>query len=153
MLIDPRGNSRATVTLPQLATTTTEFIETGRNSNVTRYPHFIMQESFEGINYTVYNVLDDYLYDFKQRAVHCKLSPEEKNKYKFKPRLLSYDIYKTTELYYIILAINDMWTDKQFTLSNGYVYMMRKEDMTEMLSEIQRNESKTIKIYNSKHVK
>ena len=151
MLVDPRGTSRSTVTLPELATTTTNFIYTGMNSNVTRYPDFMMQESFEGIDYTVYNVLDDYLYDLKKVSIHCKLSDEEKNKYRYKPRLLSYDIYKTTELYYIILAINDMWTEKQFTLDSGYVNMLSKNYMSDLLSEIQRNESKTIKLYNSKH--
>lgn len=153
MLIDPRGTSRDTVTLPELATTVSDFIYAGKKSGTLRFPNFVMVESYQGIDYTVYSVLDDYVEELKKNSIRCKLTDEEKIKYKFKPRLLSFDIYKTTELAYIILAINDMWNVKQFTLYSGYVNMLPKAKMKELLSEIYRHEGDTIKKYNSKHIK
>ncbi len=37
-------------------------------------------------------------------------------KYKYRPKLLSYDIYDNAELYYIILRLNDLYNVKDFNL-------------------------------------
>ena len=70
----------------------------------------------EVLKLTVYNVLSDYLDEI--RSDYCQdleFNDSEFSRYKYRPKLFCYDLYKATELYSIILLINDMYSFKQFT--------------------------------------
>lgn len=151
MLALPYGTHDTRVSDPRLAPTVVDFILAGKETNVIRYPHLMFQESKDGINYVVHSVLDDYLQDMQEKAIECTLSKTERDRYFLKPRILSSDIYGTTELYYIILRINNMWSPKQFTLDNNKIKMLTKDHMNDFLSAIMRVESKDIESYNSLH--
>ena len=151
MLALPYGTHNTRTSDPRLAPTVVDFILAGKETNVIRYPHLMFQESKDGINYVVHSVLDDYLQDMQEKAIECTLSKAERDRYFLKPRILSSDIYGTTELYYIILRINNMWSPKQFTLENNKLKMLTKDHMNSFLSAIMRVESKDIKSYNSLH--
>ena len=151
MLALPYGTHDTRVSDPRLAPTVVDFILAGKETNVIRYPHLMFQESKDGINYVVHSVLDDYLQDMQEKAIECTLSKSERDRYFLKPRILSSDIYGTTELYYIILRINNMWSPKQFTLDNNKIKMLTKDHMNDFLSAIMRVESKDIESYNSLH--
>ena len=151
MLALPYGTHNTRVSDPRLAPTVVDFILAGKETNVIRYPHLMFQESKDGINYVVHSVLDDYLQDMQEKAIECTLSKTERDRYFLKPRILSSDIYGTTELYYIILRINNMWSPKQFTLDNNKIKMLTKDHMNDFLSAIMRVESKDIESYNSLH--
>ena len=151
MLVHPYGTQDTRVSDPRLAPTVVDFILAGKETQVVRYPHLMFQESKDGIDYVVHSVLDDYLQDMKEKAIECTLSKAERDRYFLKPRILSSDIYGTTELYYIILRINDMWSPKQFTLDNNKLKMLTKDNMKDFLSAIMRVESKDIESYNSLH--
>ena len=152
MLALPYGTHNTRVSDPRLAPTVVDFILAGKETNVIRYPHLMFQESKDGINYVVHSVLDDYLQDMQEKAIECTLSKDERDRYYLKPRILSSDIYGTTELYYIILRINNMWSPKQFTLDNNKIKMLTKDHMNDFLSAIMRVESKDIESYNSLHI-
>ena len=62
--------------------------------------------SDENIIYSYDNILYDYLDELKMISYNIEMTNEEFRKYKYKPKLLAYDIYGATELYFIILAIN-----------------------------------------------
>lgn len=151
MLALPYGTHDTRVSDPRLAPTVVDFILAGKETNVIRYSHLMFQESKDGINYVVHSVLDDYLQDMQEKAIECTLSKTERDRYYLKPRILSSDIYGTTELYYIILRINNMWSPKQFTLDNNKIKMLTKDHMNDFLSAIMRVESKDIESYNSLH--
>ena len=151
MLALPYGTHNTRTSDPRLAPTVVDFILAGKETNVIRYPHLMFQESKDGINYVVHSVLDDYLQDMQEKAIECTLSKSERDRYFLKPRILSSDIYGTTELYYIILRINNMWSPKQFTLDNNKIKMLTKDHMNDFLSAIMRVESKDIESYNSLH--
>ena len=151
MLALPYGTHNTRTSDPRLAPTVVDFILAGKETNVIRYPHLMFQESKDGINYVVHSVLDDYLQDMQEKAIECTLSKDERDRYYLKPRILSSDIYGTTELYYIILRINNMWSPKQFTLDNNKIKMLTKDHMNDFLSAIMRVESKDIESYNSLH--
>ena len=151
MLALPYGTHNTRTSDPRLAPTVADFILAGKETNVIRYPHLMFQESKDGINYVVHSVLDDYLQDMQEKAIECTLSKSERDRYFLKPRILSSDIYGTTELYYIILRINNMWSPKQFTLDNNKIKMLTKDHMNDFLSAIMRVESKDIESYNSLH--
>ena len=151
MLALPYGTHNTRTSDPRLAPTVVDFILAGKETNVIRYPHLMFQESKDGINYVVHSVLDDYLRDMQEKAIECTLSKAERDRYFLKPRILSSDIYGTTELYYIILRINNMWSPKQFTLDNNKIKMLTKDHMNDFLSAIMRVESKDIESYKSLH--
>ena len=62
--------------------------------------------SDKNIIYSYDNILYDYLDELKMISYNIEMTNEEFRKYKYKPKLLAYDIYGATELYFIILAIN-----------------------------------------------
>ena len=61
-----------------------------------------------------YNLINDYLPLIKEKAVTVVLDDDEYNKYLYKPKLLAYDVYKNTELYYVILLLNNVCSIKEF---------------------------------------
>ena len=69
------------------------------------------------VTYSSHNVVSDYLDELRSDnyCVLVELSDEQLAKYMYRPKLLCYDIYGNTELHFIILLINDMYSCKQFT--------------------------------------
>lgn len=62
--------------------------------------------SNKNIIYSYDNIIYSYLDELKMICYNIEMSDEEFRKYKYKPKLLSYDLYGATGLYFIILAIN-----------------------------------------------
>ena len=108
--------------------------------------------SFLENNYVVKNILDDYMFELKRSAVDVKLSDEEYTKYRFRPKLLSYDVYDSTEFFYVILKLNNMYSIKQFDINP--LKMLTKNginNMVEFLSTIYNAERTNIQQYNTVH--
>ena len=61
------------------------------------------------------NVCYDYLKELLAVADKIELSDEEYAKYKYRPDILSYDLYGTTTYEFILLAINKIISPKYFT--------------------------------------
>ena len=89
-----------------------------------------------------YNLINDYLPLIKEKAVTVVLDDDEYNKYLYKPKLLAYDVYKNTELYYVILLLNNACSIKEFDFRK--LNMLKIDDMQTILSSIANSESKTI---------
>lgn len=89
-----------------------------------------------------YNLINDYLPLIKEKAVTVVLDDDEYNKYLYKPKLLAYDVYKNTELYYVILLLNNVCSVKEFDFRK--LNMLKIDDMQTILSSIANSESKTI---------
>lgn len=89
-----------------------------------------------------YNLINDYLPLIKEKAVTVVLDDDEYNKYLYKPKLLAYDVYKNTELYYVILLLNNVCSIKEFDFRK--LNMLKIDDMQTILSSIANSESKTI---------
>ena len=89
-----------------------------------------------------YNLINDYLPLTKEKAVTVVLDDNEYNKYLYKPKLLAYDVYKNTELYYVILLLNNVCSVKEFDFRK--LNMLKIDDMQTILSSIANSESKTI---------
>lgn len=136
---------------PSEATTISEFITAGKQVNTITNPLLRFTETSNNIVYTVKDTIDDYMYDLRKAAINCKLTRDQIIKYKYNPKKLAYDIYGSTDLFYVILKINYMASIKEFNLSTGYIYMLSKTDMTNYLNAIYKNEKADIKAYNSLH--
>jgi hypothetical protein len=118
----------------------------------TDYSNMSFIEERESIQFAVGNIVtDDYFPELKAKAVKVYLSDKEIQKYKYRPKMLAYDVYDNTELYYIILRINDLYNTKDFNLSKKYVYLLSKKDLKEFLADLYTFNNTNILAFNSKH--
>lgn len=134
---------------PALTHKLSEFISMGKQVNAISYTKLSFSELNGNIRYPIKNVLDDYKYELKALSLKCTLSDKEYQKYRYNPKRLSYDIYGSTEYYYIILFLNDICNIKDF--DTKIVYMLKRDDLMNFLSTIFNAESKYIDKFNSKH--
>lgn len=100
---------------PSLTHTLEEFILMKNNDDMT-YFNFSIIEELNGIKIVDHNLIEDYLDELKALCITCELDQAQYNRYKYSPDLLSFDIYGTTQLDFVILMINDMIDPKDFTL-------------------------------------
>lgn len=99
---------------PALTHTLDEFIEVGEGNDEQNYYNFSIFEKSNGILLLDRNVVDDYIEMLNNICVDCNLSDQEFKTYKYQPDLLAYDVYKSTQLDFIILKANDMSSYKEF---------------------------------------
>ena len=133
------------------AHTTQEFIISGRTSEIYDYLRFALVENVNGEELMVHNVLDDYIDLLKSVAVQVHLTPKEVSDYRYNPKKLSHRMYGTTFLYHIILRINDMASTHDFSLANKKIYLIKPNEMRDVVATIYNREKTTIRKYNAKH--
>ena len=90
-----------------------EFIAEGSSTEIS-YDKLSIFENVDGLYLVTHNVLDDYKKEIYQCCRTIVLSTSEMNKYRYKPKLLAYDIYGSVQLDFIILLLNDMIDPKDF---------------------------------------
>lgn len=114
------------------------------------YNNLSFRDKVGNIDYNTYNVLSDYIDEIRDE--YCKtvtLSDDEMLKYKYRPKLLCYDVYGNGELAFIILIINDMYTFKDFTKET--LLMPTKDDMNNITKYMFNSNRDDLDIYNSKN--
>ena len=126
---------------PEHTYTLEDFIGFKAQDNMTYYNFSILSKSIlkDGIIYSKDNVIYNYLDILKGKSKKVKLTDSEYHKYRFKPKLLAYDLYGSTELYFIILALNDTCNIKDF--NKRKVRLMFRQDLSDILSQIFNAES------------
>lgn len=145
---------------PASTYTLQDFIDTGIADEMT-YDHFaIIQHSKNDftqnptdindqniVKYCQTNILDMYMdilqsYDDRDTAVRgmcikvTQFTSEEIAKYKYHPDLLSYYLYGTTQLDFLIMIINGIIDPKEFDFKRGYLLLPKKPYLKFVLSEI-----------------
>lgn len=95
--------------------TITELIRVGKTKNLTYYKTSLI-EKVEHIECATKNILLDYIDELLSVAVTVTLSDNEYHKYTFRPKLLAYDIYGDTDLYFLIMIINNINNEKDFDM-------------------------------------
>ena len=99
------------------------------------------------IMYSVHNIVSDYLDELRSNyCVEVELNSEQYIKYKYRPKLLCHDVYGNTELAFIILLINDMYTPKQFIKKS--LYLPTDEQMKDLCNRILNANREAILEYN-----
>lgn len=113
-----------------------DFIDMQENDSFTYSTMALYMQSIvdKTIVYSSDNVLYDYLEEIKSKAVDYTFSDSEYMKYKYRPKLLAYDIYGSTELYFVILAMNNTCNIKDF--NKRTIKMLYKSDMSDLLNAI-----------------
>lgn len=91
-----------------------------------------------------------YADELKALAIDITLTNEEYYKYRFRPKLLAYDIYNYSELFYIINFINGIYNIKDFNFRT--VKLIPKTDLFNMLSYVLQADASNISDFNNKYV-
>lgn len=91
-----------------------------------------------------------YAKELKTLAEEVTLTEEEYQKYKYKPKLLAYDIYNYTELFYIIDFLNNIYNIKDF--NKRKLKLIPKRELFEFLSSVLQADSNYISEFNQDHV-
>lgn len=101
----------------QIETTATikDMIEAGKNIEMTYYNSSYI-EKIGNIEYSVHNIIHDYMEEIEPYLQTVTLSDSEYRKYKYKPRLLAYDLYGSTDLYFLIMIFNNICDVKNFDI-------------------------------------
>lgn len=132
--------------------TINEFISLGKTStDSTSYRDISYFETRDNIEFVVKNLLDDYLYELKQLAIQIQLTDKEIETYRFNPKLLSYKLYGSTKIYYVLLKINDMCNIHEFSLSNKKLLLLTPKDMSSSLSSIYNSEKFSLSKFINSH--
>ena len=128
--------------------TTTSTLESFINyknldSNIYYKDLSIFEKSIDGKSVLLsYNILNDYRKEIFDFIIPITLTDEEFQKYQYQPKKLAYDLYGSTEYYYMILFINSMTNIKEF--NRRKINLMRAKDMSIILSAIYSSESEYI---------
>lgn len=83
------------------------------------------------ILYDTYNVISDYIDEIREYCVKVVLDDKQFFRYKYRPKLLCYEIYGNGELAFIIMIINDICSFKDFTKKK--LFMPKREDMKKII--------------------
>lgn len=134
--------------LPERTVTIAEFIEAGSAVTMSYKELSFIDILSNGTEATILNVLNDYMGELKEICFKVQFNKDEFYKYAYKPKLLSLDIYGNTELYFVILLLNDMADAKEFT--KNPVWLPKPSLLSEFLTNVYNAEYKDIDEYNSK---
>lgn len=137
-------------TSPKYTSSLDDFVDARTSSN-TSYQTLslveLINEDSHLIEFPAYNVLNDYYDELKDAAVVINLSDEEYFKYRFRPKLLAYDLYNNTELGFIVLILNELMSVKEFDLRQ--IKLISRSGLAAILTNIKSAEASFIETYNT----
>ncbi len=132
--------------------TISDFIAAFDNEELISSAFFLKQvfEKRNGMKMVVNfnNLVIKYMPELKDIKIKVTLTNEEFAKYKYNPKLLSYDIYGTTELWFLILEANELHSITQFNSNTIYLF---RTDIVEKMTRIL-NLEKEAKNYNEEEI-
>ena len=124
-----------------------EFIEDSTDSELslsTLHYHEVMDvESDDNVVILSESILDKYYDDLQEYVETITLSIEEQIKYFYNPQKFCYDRYGSTDYWYLILELNQMYSMAQFNISTIKVF---STSVTRVLQTILNLESDNIDI-------
>lgn len=133
---------------PELTSTVEEFIALG-DKNVITYHNLSFRENIdENRNFPTWNILSDFTEEIDALSSEVELTDEEYRKYIYNPKLLAYDLYKSTELFFVILAANHICSAKEF--NSKTIKLLKVDDLNNLMSMIYNSNKQDIEIYNEK---
>jgi len=115
--------------------TVEEFIEQGSVSTSITYDKLLYKaKSSDGDIVSLYNVLSDYYDELMSISVLATMNEKHYQEFMYKPKLLSYWLYGTTELFFVLLLLNNISNAKQFDFKT--LRIIKPEDLPQVLSYI-----------------
>jgi hypothetical protein len=81
------------------------------------------------------SILQDYRPFFESTIVTAEFTNSEVTKYRFKPKRLSDDLYGTTELWSVLLDLNNMYSIIDFNLEKS-IKVYEPKEFLKLLNEV-----------------
>lgn len=131
--------------------TLSEFIDIGNNNHEINYLDITFNENRDGLEFIVKVLLDDYIDNLLDMTVDVDVSSEEVQKYKYNPKMLSYDLYGSTSFFYVILRLNNLCNIHDFTISSKKLKLLPKTIMSKVVSLIYSDNKNAIEAFNNYH--
>ena len=126
---------------PAVTYTIQDFINMKSQDELT-YPNFAIFDYKFGETFVEESILDYYIAELKSICLKVtEFKPEEIARYKYAPDLLSYDIYGTTQLDFLINLCNGIIDIKDFDFKRGYLLLPKAQALAEFLSAVYNSES------------
>lgn len=126
---------------PEKTYTLEQFIKSKPLSEMS-YDLLSIFQKIDDIYIITYNILDDYRKEILSITKNVELNEDEFEKYEQSPQILAYDVYGSTELFFIILYINKMYDIKQFKKKN--IKLIYPDALSKILSQIYKSEENTL---------
>lgn len=141
-------SSATDISEPQLTYTLNQFIALKDVDRIVYRRYSIMQRSLtnEELLYCIDNVIHTYMDEMKKKRKIVSVTESERIKYAYKPKLLAYDVYGSTELFFILLALNGMCNVKQFDLIERKFFALTPQDCAQFMSDIYNAEGDYLKL-------
>lgn len=134
---------------PSTTHTLEEFVSTGKTSSTITYYTTSILDGSNGIHFSIDNVVFDYMEELKQLREPVRLTTLQHNYYKYDGvYLLSYDLYGTRDLAYLIMALNGIYAPKDFNMNP--LYLIGPSKLSSMLNAIYNAEKEYLNINRSK---
>lgn len=116
------------------------------------YNNLSFIDQIDNIKYCAYNVASDYIDEIiSNYCVNVELTEEQLSRYKYRPKLLAYDVYGSQEIYYLILILNDICSVKEFTKKK--LKLPSRDNMTTICKALFNSNKSDIQIYNADNIK
>lgn len=139
------------ITNPNETYTVNQFISLKDSDSITYQKYSVLNRSLtnDKLVYSIDNVIYGYMDEIMAKKKICTFTKEEQLKYMYKPKLLAYDIYNSSESYFIILAMNGMCNAKEFDLAEMKLNLLMPSDMASFMSQIANVEKEYIDLNRS----
>lgn len=126
------------ISTPQETFTINQFIDLKDADMITYQKYSVLERSKtnSSLVYAIDNIIYTYMDEMEARRKIVSVTMEDKVKYIYKPKLLSYDIYGSVETYFILLAMNGMCNAKEFNLADDYFYALTPQDLSYFMNNI-----------------
>ena len=133
---------------PAESYTIEQFIDLQVKDDITYQNFSILQSSIDEPNtfYAIDNVIHRYIEDIKDQIKTVTVDDNYKLKYMYKPKVLSYDIYGATEMYFILMALNGIYNVKDFDLKDYKFKALDRDTMFSFASKVYNAEEETLLI-------
>ena len=134
------------ITNPEKSYTVEQFI-TFKDDDTASYNNLSFRDKYDNIIYPIKNIIDDYIDELNELLVDVVMSESEFLKYRYRPKLLAFDIYGNAELDFLILAMNGMCNMKEFDSKN--IKLIKNKDLDSFITSIFNANKDDLDIYNS----
>ena len=137
-----KNNPATTYTLEDFSSLKDQDELTYRNLSILRYRF--------GIEFAEDSIIDYYMNELKSICTKAdQLDFDKRVKYRYTPDLLSYDLYGTTQLDWLIMLCNGIIDPKDFDMKGNYIYAPTTSTLRKFLSRVFNSEGDWIDINRS----
>lgn len=133
---------------PEKTYTIEEFIDSYNSSDI-NYESTSLIQNLDGYTMISYNIFNDYIDELNELAVYVTLTDEEYYKYLYRPKILAYDLYGSTELFFLILILNNICNVKEFDFKR--LKLLKVDDLQQFISSVYNSERYTLSLNRTKN--